>query len=379
MPISPEKKAQLMRFYDGQLLPAEMFEIMTEDQNWFPSRPLRRGDWVRDLPARAGSLPALEIRHGDRVFDLYDYIATNNVVGMIVLKDGQTAFETYQYGLTPETLWHSCSLAKSFASTAVGMALHEGAIASLDDPVTKYADLRGGYQAVSVRQLLRMNSGVRWSEDYGDPASERRQLLKVQTEWRRGGIQSFMKDLPAAAPAGQGWVYNTGESYLVSAVLEGATGMNLVDYTSDRLWSKIGMAQDARWWVESPDGGMGISGSGMNACLGDYARLGQFVLEDGVVRGERLLPEGWRDEAGAPFTIGERVVPYGYMWWVPELPDPDLVGSFQAEGIYGQYIHVNPAHGIVVAMACARAKPSYRKRLEINDDAFFAALARALR
>jgi iron complex transport system substrate-binding protein len=149
---------------------------------------------------------------------------------------------------------------------------------------------------------LRMTSGVRWNEDYGDPASERRRLLHIQTEWKKGGITGFMQDLPAAAPPGRRWVYNTGESYLVGAVMEGATGMNLVDYMSERFWSKVGMAQDARWWVESPHGGMAIAGSGMNACLGDYARLGlgegrQIYL---IAALDREAPfgrvVGWRDD-----------------------------------------------------------------------------------
>ena len=377
MAITPERKAELMRFFDGRMLPDELFQVMAGEHDWFPTRPLKRGGRVRHFEPRPGGLPDIQIRDKDRTFDLYDFIATNNVEGMIVLKDGELAFETYQHGMRPDTLWNSCSLAKSVTATAVGIAVKEGAIASLDDPVTKYADLRGGYRDLSVRRLLRMNSGIRWNEDYGDPASERRRLLEIQTSWTKGGIVDFMQDLPAATPAGAGWVYNTGESYLVSAVMEGATGMNLADYTSDRLWSKIGMAHDGRWWVESPDGGMAISGSGVNAALGDYARLGQFVLEDGVVGDDQLLPDGWRDEAGAPFEIDGKTIPYGYMWWVPELPDPILKGSFQAEGIYGQYIHVNPRHGLVVALACARAKPSYRRRLEINDDAFFAAVARA--
>lgn len=378
MAMTSESKTQLMRFYEGRLLPDEMFDVMTRDRNWFPHRMLKRGPQVRAFTPRPGGLPKLEIRDRGGVFDLYDFITTNCVEGLIVLKDGQVAFETYQHGLTPETLWHSCSLAKSFASTMVGIAVKEGAIASLDDPVTAYADLGGRYREVTVRQLLRMTSGVRWNEDYGDPASERRRLLHIQTEWKKGGITGFMQDLPAAAPPGRRWVYNTGESYLVGAVMEGATGMNLVDYMSERFWSKVGMAQDARWWVESPHGGMAIAGSGMNACLGDYARLGRFMLENGRAGDETLLPDGWRDEAGSPFEIDGKPVPYGYMWWIPELPDPVLKGSFQAEGIYGQYIHVNPAHGIVVAMACTRAKPGYRRRVEINDDAFFAALAHAL-
>ncbi len=162
-------------------------------------------------------------------------------------------------------------------------------------------------------------------------------------------------------------------------MLEAATGENMVDYMSDRLWSKIGMEFNARWWTESETGGMGISGSGMNAALRDYARFGQFFMEQGKLGDRALLPIGWTKQATTPFAIGAKTFPYGFMWWIPELDDPILSGSFQAEGIYGQYIHVNPTEELVVVLACARAKPSEKDRLEINDDAFFAAIARALR
>ncbi|MGE6919226.1 serine hydrolase domain-containing protein [Achromobacter kerstersii] len=376
MNMTPALKAHLMRFYDGTLLPDELTLALSRDPGWFASDTVARGERVRDLPLRPGGLPALRIEDQGRVFDLYDYLATNGVAGLLVLKRGQVAFETYQRGITPDTRWNSCSLAKSVAATLVGVALKEGAIDSLDDPVTKYADLGGVYREVSLRQMLRMCSGVQWNEDYGDPASERRRLLDVQARWQAGGIRNFMKALPARQPAGQAWAYNTGESYLLSAVMEGATGMRLADYLQSRLWSRLGMESDATWWSESP-GGMTISGSGMNATLRDYARFGQFVLDGGKVDGERLLPDGWVAEAGAPYRIGDTDIPYGYMWWIPELKDPALQGTFQAEGIYGQFIHINPAQELVVVVLCSRGKPSYKKRVEINDDAFFAALARA--
>ena len=376
MPMTPALKTHLMRFYDGTLLPDELTLALSSDPGWFASDTVARGKRVRDLPLRPGGMPALRIQDQGRVFDLYDYLATNGVAGLLVMKDGQVAFETYQRGIAPETRWNSCSLAKSVAATLVGVALKEGLIHSLDDPVTRYADLGGVYREVSLRQMLRMCSGVQWNEDYGDPASERRQLLDIQTRWQAGGIRDFMKRLPARQPAGQAWAYNTGESYLLSAVMEGATGQRLVDYLQSRLWSRIGMEFDATWWAECP-GGMTISGSGMNATLRDYARFGQFVLEGGQLDGERLLPEDWVAQAGSPYRIGNTEIPYGYMWWVPELKDPALTGAFQAEGIYGQFIHINPAHKLVAVVLSARGKPSYKKRVEINDDAFFAALARA--
>lgn len=163
-------------------------------------RPRRRD------PAAAASgrgLPPLAIRHGGRTWDLYDYLSVNRVAGLLVLKRGRVAAEVYDLGIGPQTQWWSCSLAKSFASTLVGVALAEGHIRSLDDPVTDYVAVGGAYADVSVRQLLRMASGVRWSEDYVDPRSDRRQLLEKQFARQPGAIVAHMGRLPRQVPPGR--------------------------------------------------------------------------------------------------------------------------------------------------------------------------------
>lgn len=367
----------IRRYYDGTLRPDEMVAAMSQEVGWFPSRRVRRGEAVSPLPDAGRRLPPLEIRDHGRTFDLYDYLSVNRVAGLMVMQDGAVIEESYSLGIGPQTQWKSCSLAKSVTATLYGIALREGAIVDLDDPVARYVNLGGLYADVSVRQLLHMATGVRWNEDYTDPASDRRLLMDTQMNWEPGGIVRHMESLPAETPPGGSWKYNTGDSYLAGLVLEHATGTGLADYLSTKLWSRIGMEADASWWCESPDG-MGIAGSGLHATLRDYARFGQFVLDEGRIGSEGLLPAGWRDEAGAPYRIGETLIPYGYMWWIPVLDDPALKGTFQAEGIYGQFIHINPHKRLVVVVLSARSKPGYRKRLEINDDAFFVALANSL-
>ncbi|SEG80886.1 serine hydrolase domain-containing protein [Bosea lathyri] len=376
MSMSPAARKQVERYYDGTMLPDELVTVMSSDTGWFPARTVPGGSQVTPLRRSPVVLPRLEIADHGRTFDFHDYLSVNRVAGLLILRDGEVVEEVHALGTRPETIWKSCSLAKSITATLVGMALKEGLIESLDDPVSRYADIGGIYSKVSVRQLLRMASGVRWSEDYGDPTSDRRQLMAIQSRWEKGGILRHMNSLPAETPPGGSWKYNTGDSYLVSAVMEGATGTNLADYLS-RIWSRLGTEADASWWSECPDG-MTVSGSGFNARLRDYARFGQFVLDEGRIGGDKLLPDGWTAEAGSAYHIGSERIPYGYMWWIPVLADPALEGTFQAEGIYGQFIHINPHKRLVVVVLSARSKPSHTRRLEINDDAFFAALARAL-
>jgi CubicO group peptidase (beta-lactamase class C family) len=244
--------------------------------------------------------------------------------------------------------------------------------------VTKYVPgLKGGvYDAVSVRNLLQMASGVKWDETYTDPRSDRRKLLEIQLAGKPGSIVEYMKKLPRAGAPGTIWNYSTGESFLVGALIEGAVHKPLARYLSETLWSRLGMEQDATWWLESPNG-MGLAGSGLGATLRDYGRFGEFVLEDGKIDGQSILPEGWFAEAGKAHVFSGKSVDYGYLWW--PLPKGDSIheGAFQAIGIFGQHMYISPNEKLVIVVLSARPKPD-SARSPVPDAPFFAAVARAL-
>jgi CubicO group peptidase (beta-lactamase class C family) len=269
-------------------------------------------------------------------------------------------------------------MAKSVASTLVGAALKQGLIASLDDPLTRYLpQLQSGpYHDVSIRNIMQMASGVKWNETYTDPHSDRRQLLDKQLEQKPGSILAYMNTLSKAGPPGSIWNYSTGESFLVGAVLEAATHKPLATYLSENLWSPLGMEQDATWWLESP-GGMGLAGSGLGATLRDYGRFGLLVQQDGVLDGKRVVPEGWFQQAGSPQVIGGKSVDYGYLWWPVPKGDPIHRGAFQAVGIFGQRMYINPQQKLVIVVLSARPKPD-RISSPIEDLNFFAAVAKSL-
>jgi CubicO group peptidase (beta-lactamase class C family) len=139
------------------------------------------------------------------------------------------------------------------------------------------------------------------------------------------------------------------------------------------------MESDATWWLASPDG-IEIAGSGFSATLRDYARFGQFVLGGGRIGEEHVLPPGWVQEAGSPQSLknGKRL-DYGFYWWVatPTAATADPEGAFYADGIFGQYIYLNPKEQVVVAEWSARSKP---EGMDIVDDLdFFGAVSAALR
>ena len=355
--------------YDGRLYPDIQVNTFRNIDRLFPTRLVRSGASRGALPLRP--LPLAEdfsFTLGEQRYDLYDVLSLNRVAGLLILQDGAIRFEKYLLGNDDSTRWMSMSVVKSMTATLVGAAIQDGLIESIDDPVTRYLPrFRGtAYDGVTVRQLLMMASGVAWNETYTDPGSDRRRMLEAQIAQEPGAILDLMAALPRAAEPGARWNYSTGETQLVGALVRAATGKPVAEYLSEKLWAPLGMESDATWWLESPDG-LEVGGSGLSATLRDYARFGLFLLNDGVIGGQRVLPEGWVEEASSPKLIGGEEVEYGYMLW------PLRGRSFAAIGIFGQFVFVDPDQRLVVAMWSAQPKPLGRKG--VDEYRFFEALS----
>jgi CubicO group peptidase (beta-lactamase class C family) len=365
--------------YDGALWPDVNVRTLRHSHRLFPTRTVRRGERARELPARAGSWPRIVYGPPEQRRDLVDYMALHRVSGLVVLKDGELAFEQHALGSDATSLWASMSMVKSISTTLVGAAIHQGLIGGVDDPVCRYLpELRGSaYDGVSLCQLLQMASGVRWNETYTDPASDRRRMLDAQVAQQPGAILRLMASLPRAAAPGTVWNYSTGETHVVGALLRAAVGRPLAEYLSERIWSRAGMEAEAHWWLESP-GGLEVGGSGLSARLRDWARFGLFMLDDGVVGGERILPEGWVAEATSAKIVGGQRVAYGYMWWPVDVPVGSVHdGAFCALGIFGQCLYIHPRDRVVIAQFSAWPKP--KDVFALPPEPVFGAIVEALR
>jgi CubicO group peptidase (beta-lactamase class C family) len=364
--------------YDGAMTPDLEVRTFARSEELFPVRTVEKGSKPRPLPTAKTPLKNMQFESRGKRYDLFDYLALNRVAGLLILKNGEVVLEDYELGTGPATHWPSYSMAKSVSSTLIGAALTDGSISSLDDPVTKYVPvLKGGaYEGVSVRNIIQMASGVKWDETYTDPKSDRRKLLEIQLAQKPGSILAFINSLPKAGAPGTIWNYNTGETFVVGAVLEGATHKPLAQYLSEKIWKPWGMESDAKWQLESPNG-MGWAGGGLIATLRDFGRFGLLVLADGVIEGKRIVPAGWFDEAGSGKEIGGKYVDYGYLWWTFPRGDAVHEGAFQAEGIFGQHIYINRKEKLVIVVLSARPKPT--GATVVDDSAFFAAVVKALR
>lgn len=349
----------LRRCYAGKVLPNEQVELFQNSQQAFPVREIAASSQPRVLARKECDLTEFEFESRGTKYDIYDYISRNRISGLLLMKSGQLVFENYQNGNHSDSHWLSMSMAKSIASTLVGVAIAEGLIGGLDDPLTQYLPelSAGAYADVTIRQLLLMSSGVEWNEDQTNPRSHRSCVLSLQIEQHPGSITQYMSELPKLAPAGSRWNYSTGETHIVGSLIKAATGRWLSDYLSEKIWQPVGMESNAHWWLEA-ESGLEVAGSGFGATLRDYARFAQFVMDGGKIGNKFILPQNWLDQAAGPTKIGATTVPYGFMWW--SLPDQD--GSyhrraFSARGIFGQRIYINPADQSLAVIWCLRSKP----------------------
>jgi CubicO group peptidase (beta-lactamase class C family) len=320
---------------------AESFRHM---DRYFPMATVARGDWVQALPA-GSPIPGVDL----------DAFNTGNLsTGMIVLHLGAVRYEGYFQGADASSLFTSWSVAKSFTSTLVGLALADGRIESLDDPVTRYLpDLAGtAYAGVTIAQALQMSSGVRFDETYASGTSD----VDTYMEYVRSGRANayLATRTERAAEPGAKFNYNSSETQLLGAVLDAVLDQPLARYLSERIWQPIGAEADAMWFLDR-EGGMEATSMGLNARLRDYARFGLLMARDGMVGRKRVLPAGWVDRATTPegpavaFGALEPGYPlgYGYQWWA--LPN----GSFEAQGVFGQFIYVDRLRDLVIVKTSA--------------------------
>ncbi|EIL93143.1 beta-lactamase [Rhodanobacter fulvus Jip2] len=303
----------------------------------FPSDLAPRGTHVHELPP-GKSLPVDSM-------SLASYMGQHHLAGVMVLQHGRVRLERYGLGFGPQQRWESFSVAKSVTSTLLGIALQRGEIHSLHDTLGTYIqELRdSAYADVTVQQLLTMTSGVQWNEDYADPRSDVAQMYLGACMDGQAHVLSYLRKQPRQWPAGTHWNYNTAETDLLGILVQRATHRSLAAYLSQTIWKPYGMASDATWVKDECDGS-DTGGSGLSATLGDYARLGQFMLDGGRIDGKPVVATAWLKGAlqrQASVDAPDRG--YGYLWWT------DADGSYAAIGIFGQVIYVDPARQLVIA------------------------------
>ena len=279
-----------------------------------------------------------------------DYFNTD---GLMILKDGEVLYENY-WNKNKENSRHIIwSVSKSFLSALVGIALDEGLINDINDPIIKYLkDFEGtGYEGVSIKNLLQMSSGIAFNEDYGDPDSDINRYARVTATGT--SQREFAKTLKNSREPGTYNHYISLDSQMLGMLVAEVTNMTVKEYLYEKIWSQIGMQDDAFYLTDKQEVEMSLGG--LNVTLRDMAKFGQLYLNKGNWNGKQVVPAEWVSNSTVP--LGKHVQPnagdqftsdawgYGYQWWIP---GPG-VSDYTAHGIYNQFIYVNPESGVVIA------------------------------
>lgn len=278
------------------------------------------------------------------------WVEDRAVTSLLVMQGGEIRYENYFLGTAPEDRRISWSVAKSFLSALTGLLLAEGAIESLDDPVTRYVPALEGsaYDGVSLRQVLQMSSGVTFDEDYLDFNSDINRMGRVLA--LGGSMDAFAAGLTETfAPPGETWQYVSIDTHVVAMALRGATGRSLTDLMTEKIIQPLGLERTPAYVTDGE--GTAFALGGLNLTTRDYARFGQMILQGGQWQGRQIVPADWIAEstrASAPTEAGR--IGYGYQWWIPDGSPP---GTYMARGIYGQYIWIDEAAEVVIVTTAA--------------------------
>jgi len=325
--------------------------IMWGDSDWgdlyrFPTRKVRGGMApVIFEPAQENLISQLKvsderIQAVDMPFETF--LERTHATAFIVLHGDQLLYEGYFNGSSRESIQASFSAAKSFASTLVGIAIEEGSIRNLDDPITDYLpellDRDPRFEKVTIRHLVTMTSGLRWDRSESNPFSDDF-ITYYSPDLRETALESEIVEAP-----GQRFLYNDYNPLLVGMILERATGMTVSEYMETRLWGPMGAEGDGSWSIDSEQSGFEKMFVGVNGRAIDLVKLGWLFLNNGKNGETQVVPASWVEEATRRDTTTDPAAEYQYYWWL----DVEN-GAYYAEGDKCQFIYVYPKADLVLA------------------------------
>lgn len=324
------------------------------DVERFPARAIERSGGVFRFHERADSTEiVVEVERDGAVVrtSVEELAESTGTTALIIVRRDTLLFEGYFNGYDRMSVNTSFSVAKSITSLLIGVAVDEGLIESIDDPVTRYlpelADRDPRFHEVTVRHLLNMRSGIAF-RDHDLPWGD-----KPKAYYDPHLRERVLTRLEVAHPPGTRWVYNSYNPILLGLVLERVSGSTVAEFTEERLWQPLGMEFDASWSVDGPDAPMEKMESGLNARAIDFAKLARLVLRRGAWGDRQIISREWVAESTtAPQgceleEFRPRRICYRRAWWLHPGQDNEA-SAIGAWGHLGQYIYVFPEDQILI-------------------------------
>lgn len=359
----------LNSFKDENL--AHTFQHTPEIQ---PTKKINKGECAFQFLKEENCTLPQDFLFQEHSYSSESFLKDTKTTAILVIKDDVIKYEKYFSGGDESTLFSSNSMGKSFVSALMGIAVAQGYVDHVSDPIGKYIPEFVGTELenIPVRACLQMASGIDFDEEKDMSGFSMRTLLgfpaiKIIAKY---GIQE---------PPYTYRRYLSINTEILGQIITNATGCSLAEYMEHTLWRRIGAAHDAYWTLSN---GKELAMGGLSITLRDYARFARLYLMNGVYNGEQILPKEWiRDSMDVHETYSKpgsnfdayNAIGYGYQWWIPE----GNQGEFMAIGVYGQWIYVNPAHNVIIVKTSA--DPDFmEKGYELKHVEFFRAIADSL-
>ena len=339
-----------------------------------PTKKISRGKDTFNFLKEENSELADEFKFKDEYCKSEQFMEYTKTSAMLVIKDDVIKYEKYFFGGDENTVFSSNSMGKSFVSALFGIAVDEGFIDSVDDPIGKYIPEFVGTELenIPIKACLQMASGINFDEDTDVSGFSMKTLMGVPA----------MKVIANYGTNEKPYAYRRYLSInteILGQIIKNTTGRGLAEYMEEKLWKKIGTANDAYWTLSN---GTELAMGGLSVSLRDYARFARLYLKGGNFNGEQIISREWIEESmdisaeyskpGANNDVYNEIG-YGYQWWIPEGNEKE----FMAIGVYGQWIYVNPAKQVIIVKTSA--DPNFMEEdNELKHVEFFRAIANGI-
>ncbi|CAM3687258.1 serine hydrolase domain-containing protein [Parendozoicomonas haliclonae] len=349
---------QRMYFVGTLFTGEEQYQNFARVKELFPVSTMEAPEQPKTFPTgKKLSLPE-SFQYDNQTIDTAQFLEESDTGALLILQDGKIRYEDYSLSGGKNVQWLSMSVAKSVTSLALGIAIDEGHIKSIEQPVTEYLPLLKGsaYDGVRIKDILQMSSGAAWNEDYSNPDSE---VLKMGRLMAAGGsLDEFIAEMKPDREPGTFNQYNSADTQVLGALLAKTTGQSLNDYAAKNIWQPLGMEHPGYWIID--DHGRAMAFGGLNATARDYAKIGELYRHNGNWNGQQIVSSQWVTDstrADAPHLLpgdnplSDYSLGYGYQWW---LMDGDE-GEYSAIGVYNQFIYVNPSRNLTIVKLSANS------------------------
>lgn len=315
------------------------------DHSIFPSRPLH---------SSASPFKFIEVEENDRsegnirvmnykreAVSLNTYLEETPTVAFLIIRNDSLLFEHYYDGYEKGSTVASFSMAKSYVSALIGIAIDEGKIKSEDDKVIEYIpELKDntGWDKVTIHHLLQMASGVEFSEAYNTPFSGAASIYYGRD------LRKTLADLKIQKEPMSGFEYKSINTQLLGLILERAVATSVTEYLDEKIWKPLGMEYDASWSLDKEKNGLEKTYCCINAKARDFAKFGRLYLREGNWNGKQLISKEWVNKSMQINREPGSAWFYNRQWWIGS----EINADFSAIGHLGQYIYVQPKRNLVI-------------------------------